>query len=295
MTPAVLRKTHVSARMVVNRANPEGERIAIELHNPVEHRLGDFARENLRMNPVMCATRTLALCGAGPSLPLEFESHDELWACNSALPYLVQQGVRVDVGVGIDQTPGLLREWSDPPDVLYYLASTVDPELTRHLLAHGRQIRSFHNFVGYPGEMDEYNEDWPPGFIVGEGATVVSRVIGLASWMGFHNVDIYGADCAFGPDDQVHANGDGVSQAYGNAVLMEGEIDGRTWRTRPDMLMGAVDLVRRSRNRTMGRVRMMGDTLPAALADKPETYLDAVMRRLTPGELPPTGDSPNGQ
>lgn len=277
------RKLNATAEIVVNRA----PRLMVELKNPVEAELPEFSRENAKRGLPMCVSKTLALCGAGPSLrDLKFEPHDELWACNSALPYLVSQGVKVDVGVCIDQTPGALKEWADPPPVKYYVASTVDPKLVDHLLAHGREVHFFHNGVGFENEWEHYCNDWPPGFMCGEGATVVSRVIGLASWMGFHNVDIYGADCAFGPDDIVHANGDGPKEAYGAPVLMEGEIDGRKWRTRPDMLQGAVDLVRRSRNRAMGRVRLMGDTLPVALQDKPDEFLDLVSKRCAAGEVP---------
>lgn len=297
--PGVQSKGLARASMVVRRAAdapngvpqnaPQGFRAPIELRNPVSDRFRSFAETNLAEFRVdgaeMCVTKTLALCGAGPSLGrAKIKDADEVWACNSALPYLVSRGVHVDVGIGIDQTPGLLREWSDPPDVTYYVATTCDPELIQHLRDHGRRVKFFHNFVGFEGEREHY-ETWPPGFIAGEGATVVTRVLGLAAWMGFHRVDVYGADCAFGPDDIVHANGASATEAYGAPVIMEGEIDGKVWRSRPDMLMGAVELARRARN-SQGLLRLQAGTLPAALLDKDELYLDEVMRRLRPGETP---------
>jgi hypothetical protein len=239
--------------------------------------------------PGVFAGKTLALCGAGPSLNDTWTSireYDHVFACNSALPLLVERGVRVTAGVGIDQTPRLIEEWTDPPAVPYYLASTVDPTLVAHLQAHGRQPIFFHSTVGFDGEFEYYCDHWPPMYMVGQGFTVLSRFLGLADWMGFERVDLYGADCAFGPDDVTHANGTIATNAYVNPLIMAGEIDGRTWRTRPDMLMAAVELTRRVRN-SDGKYRLVGDTLPSALLDKDDSFLDLVCRSLAPGERPP--------
>jgi len=269
-----------------------GVLMPIELHNPVTDRLASFALANLAaalpemVRPMEFAGQSLALCGAGPSLRgATLDGYDRVWACNSALPYLVEAGAKVDAAVGIDQTPGLLREWGSAPDVTYLVASTCDPALVAHLRAHGRRVVFFHNCVGFDGEMHHYCEEWPPAFMVASGATVVSRVIGLAGWMGFSRVGVYGADCAFGAGDLVHANGDGPHEAYGNPLMMQGEIDGRVWRTRPDMLLGAVDLVRRVRA-SNGAIRLFGDTLPNALMTKDDAFLDEVMRILPPGTTP---------
>lgn len=283
------------AGMVVNRV----PRLAIELRNPVTEKLPSYARANLEIQkahgivmvqPGAHAGEKLALCGAGPSLRPDLLGRvDQVWACNSAVPYLAAQGARVDVALGIDQTPGLLREWAEPIDALYYVASTCDPELVLHLLDRGRTIQFFHNAVGFEGEIEHYNEDWPPGFMLGHGATVICRAIGLVEWQGFERVDIHGADCAFGEDGAVHANGDSPAVAYGKPLVMQGEIDGRRWVARPDMLIEAVNLARRSQH-SMGRIRLMGDTLPVALLGKSEESLNQVARLLQPGEQPPTGD-----
>jgi len=276
-------------------------RIAIQLANPVQEHLRAYITTNRATEPLevvqpnVFTGKSLALCGAGPSLRDEtIRGADEIWACNSALPYLVASGAKVTGGVGIDQTPGLLREWGDPPDVPYYVASSCDPYLIQHLQAKGRRVIFFHNHVGCDSdegaEFDLYNETWPYMAMVGEGFSVVSRTIGLAQWMGFERVDVYGADCCFGPDDLAHANGDSAETAYHRPMLMEATMGDRHWRTRPDMLMDAVHLVRRAR-RASGVIRLMGDTLPVWLLGKPETFLDLVCRRLAPGELPPTDSS----
>lgn len=289
-----------TASMVVRRATPN---VVHELTNPVTHKLLGYIEQNrpLYSEPLpgrQYENQHVAICGAGPSLKdSAFAGVSQVWACNSALPYLHSKGVQNLWGVGVDQTPGLLREWLEPPDVTYLVASSCDPALVAHLKWHGRRVLFFHNAVGiqvpgYASEWDYYRATWPePAVMVGEGMNVVSRVIYLAEAFGFERIDIHGADCCFAPGDVAHANGETVHEAYATPVVMGGTVNGREFRGRPDHLMEAVDLVRKVR-RYKGRVRLMGDTLPVALLGKPDEYLDQVMRRLQPGEQP-GGD--NGQ
>ena len=269
-----------------------GQRLAIELHSPVMDKLAGYVDTNRQYCEAVCragefAGQTLALCGAGPSLSQhKIEGATQIWACNSALPYLLERGVNVTAGVAIDQTPALLAEWKSRPDVQYYLASSCDPEITRYLA--GRPISWFHSYVGLRDEVAQYKQ-WPtPMMMLTVGHTVVSRIVGLALWMGFERIDVYGADCALGDEDVAHANGELVNVAYHNPLILTGEVNGRKWRTRPDMLIGAVDLVRQVRA-SLGAVRLIGDTLPVALLGKPEAFLDSVARMLKPGDYtPPT-------
>jgi len=279
----------------ISPAAPAPERLAVQLQNPVQDKLADYVLTNATTPGLAVVAqggvsdKTLALCGAGPSLAkYPIEGVDHIWACNSALGYLLQQGVPVTAAVGIDQTPGLLREWEDAPDVLYYLASSCDPALVAYLRDRGRRIQFFHNAVGLADTPDEevafYRATFPETVMTGGGFTVVTRATILACWMGYERVDLYGADSAFGPDDQAHANGEIATDAYRNPLIMTGVINGRTYRTRPDMLIGAVDLARRVRN-SVGRVRLIGDTLPVQLLGKSEDFLNSVARQVAPDEL----------
>jgi hypothetical protein len=58
---------------------------------------------------------------------------------------------------------------------------------------------------------------------------------------------------------------------------MEGEIDGRKWVTKPDMLFSAVALAQAKR-RLGKRLQLIGDTLPAALERKGPAFLDSIAR-----------------
>ena len=297
--PGLAALGEAKAAMVVKRA-PVGMREPMTLTNPMEGQYEDFARANLRLlleggiEPVVhnsCEGKTLALCGAGPSLASEpIYQADEVWGCNSAAGWLAEHGHNVTGAVAIDQTERMRDDWHRTPDVTHYIASTVHPSLTEHLLEQGKHIRVFHNYVGWgDDEIDFYNSHpWPASFMMGTGATVLSRTIGLAAWMGFRRIDVYGADCSF-VDGVAHANGETIEDAFGHTSVMRGDIGGRVYETRPDMLMCAVDLVRLVAAYP-GRVRLMGDTLPVALLGYDDAYLDEVIRRVPPGWMPPTGD-----
>lgn len=277
--------------------------------------LEGFVRINARHRPMrVCHANehqgeTLALCGAGPSLrTARFDPTDQLWACNSALPWLVEHGVVPTAGVAIDQTPRMLEDWASVYPVDYLVASSVDPKVVQHLATKGRSVRFFHNAVGFtndtwvnpdPEHLRDYEfalycTAFPPTFVMGSGQTVVSRTIKLAFWMGFERIDVYGADCCLGPENVTHANGEDAEAAYGNPLLWEAEINGRHWVSRPDMTMDAVDLVHRVRE-SQGRVRLMGDTLPVALLGKSEAVLAEVCRRGAPDELSTTKESDDGR
>lgn len=302
---SVRSKGHAAAQMVVRRSvaaeQPQGFKKPLVLTNPVEGKYRDYAMENLKLSleddgisfvrKDAFKGKVLALCGAGPSLATEkMYPADEVWACNSAVGYLMGTGQKPTAAFGIDQTKQMLVDWAEiHPDLTYYVASTIDPELTQHIRAHGAEIVMFHNLCGFEGEVDFYNsKPWPPSYMLGTGSTVVVRAIGLAAWMGFRRVDVYGADCCF-RDGIAHANGETVQEAYGRTAAMVGNIMGRDFQTRADMLMGAVDLARMVRTHA-GRIRLIGDTLPVALMGMDDDYLDAVMRRVPPGEQPPDGD-----
>jgi hypothetical protein len=286
---------HAAAVLTKLAPSEQVQRLGIELRSPVQDHLREYVDANRVSDPARMVTpdmrvgHTLAICGAGPSLVYaDLRAVDAIWACNSALPYVMpwDAATRAPViGIGIDQTDGLVREWERPPDVPYYLASSVDPELVKHLEAHGCRVSFFHNHVGFAdgkAEFDYYCATWPPTLMVGEGFTVVSRAIGLALWMGYERIDVYGADCAF-DGDVAHANGEVATEAYHNPLIMAGEINGRVWKTRPDMLMDAVHLVRRVRQAN-GKIRLMGDTLPVALLGKDDAFLTQVAERLLPGD-----------
>lgn len=137
----------------------------ITLSNPVREHFESFIYGNaLLCDAVVEADsakgQTVVVCGAGPSLADHAAKWcprgDQVWGCNSALPYLYAQGHRVTHGFTVDQTPHMCEEWADTPDVEYLVASTVHPHLTQLLRGRGRSLTFFHNYVGLNKGPVEY-------------------------------------------------------------------------------------------------------------------------------------------
>jgi hypothetical protein len=239
------------------------------------------------------------------------ETADQVWGCNSALVWLHENGHRVTHGFTVDQTPHMLEEWYSTPDVEYLLATSCHHHLTELLEKAGRRITFFHNYVGLrkkPVQMPDPEggpdivmpyEDWlymaiyPETVKVGSGLNAVTRAWDLAYFMGASKITILGADCALKikrkppdapegspahmkwlrEDTEMHADGGNALASGATQVTVEGEIDGRFWVTKPDMMISAVWMVRMARH-FGDTVELVGDTLPNALKDKDEEYLD---------------------
>lgn len=264
-----------------------------------------------------CEGQTLVLCGAGPTLREHAAEYipkgDQVWGCNSAATWLIEQGHRVTHAFAVDQTAHMLVEWDSAPDVEYLLASTVHPHLTEYLLEKGRRIRYFMNYVGLNagtmvswGDEEMGYEDWMyqilyPGTVrVGSGLNSVNRAIDVALFAGFEKVYVLGADCCLkvsSPPPNVpmgspeyrhwlesetvmHADGGNALASDATPMTLSGEIDGRLWVSKPDMLISAVWL-HKFREHHKGRLELVGDTLPNALHGKSDEFLKRMPTMVT--------------
>lgn len=264
------------------------------LQVPDESRLFDYVKANASMSLDMVTansrTGSVAICGAGPSLrDYPGTVAKEVWACNSALPYLKRNGWRVTHGLAIDQSEGMLEDWRETFDVTYLLASSVNPKLVSHLK--GKRLRFFHSYLGIPDpegetgyELSLYKKLYPDSVQVGHGLNSVPRAVCLALAMGFTDIHVYGADCAAAPNQSempetgepgywswmqgITLYADGRSAAvYGESVMCEAVIDGKRWTTRADMIISAQWLVK-LQQAFPDRITLHGDTLPNALLGK---------------------------
>jgi len=212
----------------------------ISLVNPVKEHFEAFIFGNAlkceqvaRQNSAI--GQTIVICGAGPSLAPHAAKWtargDQVWGCNSAMPWLLAHGHKCTHGFTIDQTPHMVDEWFDVPDVNYLVASSIHPHLTELLLARGRSLTFFHNYCGidkppvaicatcdhdHPDgaclvescsclvyeKTTVLYEDWLymglyPGTVrCGSGLNSVTRAIDLALYVGAERVVVLGADCA---------------------------------------------------------------------------------------------------
>lgn len=279
----------------------------------------DRELENVRCRDVLLRDegkgQTLVVCGAGPSLKDHAAEYcakgDQVWGCNSALPWLHSHGYKVTHGFTMDQTPQMCVEWYDMPDVEYLVASTVHSNLTEMLYGARKRVRFFHNYVGLrEGATVEWEdatgtprrmcyEDWmyallfAPTIRAGSGLNATTRALDVASFMGFDKVYILGADCALrytqpprpgmesGSSEHLawlehctimHADGGNATASGATQVTLDGWIDGRLWVTKPDMMITAIWL-EKMRQKNPEWVEIIGDTLPNALKGKPDEFL----------------------
>ena len=135
---------------------------------------------------------------------------------------------------------------------------------------------------------------YPGTLRVGSGLNTVTRAMDLAIAMGFERITVLGADCALRikrplPRDTeqgsaehlawlreetvMHADGGHALASGATPVTLGGEIDGRWWESKPDMMISAVFMVKMQQHYGEDRLIYVGDTLPNALKGKSEAFL----------------------
>jgi hypothetical protein len=229
------------------------------------------------------AGKTVAICGAGPSLKDAYrqirKSH-HVWAANRAAHYLNEWNWRCTHAFAIDAGTAMFNKaWKTVPKVSeeFILATSVHPKLVDHVLESGNKVRFFHSVRGgVEDEFQLYAAFFPPAPIAGEGLNAVNRAIVLADWLGYKRIFVCGADNAL-KGDEFYADGGNHPNHDDGAVYLKGEVHGRKWTTTPDMLMSATNLARMSW-RYGSRVELVGNTLPRALARTSDEFLDRCVR-----------------
>jgi hypothetical protein len=175
------------ARSVRRKAQKAGRDLnepgqTITLQNPVADHFESFIfgncafyQQTFKAEPPMVQQDAakgehLVICGAGPSLRDHADEYcskgSQVWGCNSAAIWLHENGHRVTHGFTVDQTPAMANEWERFPSITALIATSVHPFLVEHLVAKGRPLQFFHNYVGirkppvaYDGMVSSY-EDW---------------------------------------------------------------------------------------------------------------------------------------
>lgn len=229
------------------------------------------------------------IAGSGPTLTDEEPWHhllhaaaDQIWACNWSLPFLLGRGLPVTHGFAHDGTVGMLEDWPTRYDVHYLVASCLHPTVLASLK--GSPVTFFHSYRGFKGELQLYRKAWPPSVQIGNGLNAVNRAVGLALWMGYDRITVVGADCALGAQDAVRCNGQTVEQAYhSRQPIVTGIVQGRIWRTVPDLLFSATDL--RGLENEFSAVQLVGHTLPNALEEYTDSALDDLAHFDAAGQL----------
>lgn len=279
-------------------------RAAIEKYLPGKHMVQEGSAKGQHL--VLCGAGPTLRKHAAEWCP----QGDQVWGCNSAAIWLADRGHNLTHAFTVDQTPQVCQEWKSLPKVEYLLATTVHPQLTQLIQDAGLPIRLFHNFVGLkdrPVSWPDENgvtgvmtyEDWlyaisfPPTMRAGSGLNSVTRALDVALFMGFEKITVLGADCClqlkgeprtdlkFGSKQHLrwlrkhtvmHADGGHALASEATPMTLGGYIDGRYWLTKPDMSISAIWLMKMAKH-SEGRIELIGDTLPNALKDKDDAFL----------------------
>jgi len=268
---------------VCQKPTPVNEFVARFTPNPCECDPPTIAGRHPVVRYNEAKGQQIVICGAGPSLnqfrPFIEKFKGEIWGTNRALNYLHGWGVTKAKGVAIDPSTRLFGEvWTPPPETEYLLATSVNPGLVWAIEALGYPIRYFHSYRGVADEVALYQTLYPPTALASFGLNVPNRAVDVAEFMGFRRIYLAGCDLALGENDKFYAGGEEGHNK--DDVTLEGSVDGKHFfRTKTDMLMSAVELARKRRRlKTQGvKLTFLGNTLPRALQNQPESVLRRVI------------------
>ena len=189
--------------------------------------------------------------------------------------------------VGIDERPVELdldpdddpTEWYEGDEVVVVTSTDTGAEKTVRRMAY---------------EDWMYSTLYDPTCRVGSGLNATTRAIDLACYVGAGRITALGADCALrqkrscpatpygspehlkwlNEDTIMHVDGGNALASEATPMTLTGTIDGREWTTKPDMIITAVWLVQMAR--ALDELEIIGDTLPNALMDKDQDFLDSL-------------------
>jgi hypothetical protein len=134
----------------------------------------------------------VAIVASGPSatdyVDLLKSWDGEIWGINGAFVWMMRRGIKPTAFVGLDPEPILKDYLIDCPDVTYYLATQVHPDVFAHL--EGKNIR-----LWFPADGQV---KYPFGAqLVYGGTTCLGRAPNLAYMLGYREVHIFGCDSSF--------------------------------------------------------------------------------------------------
>lgn len=141
---------------------------------------------------------TITIVSAGPTLiPEEIETKDKIVAVKHALKPLKEAGIKVWASILLDPRPHVADFVDDAdPSIIWFVASQVNPEVTRKLLERGCEVWGYHAAVG-AGET--YLTKEQPCSIVTGGSATATRGLHMLAHLGFRDFRLYGYDLCF-PD-----------------------------------------------------------------------------------------------
>lgn len=154
---------------------------------------------------------TCSVVGSGPSIK---ETHKELTgdviAINSAISYLLDQGVVPKFGVLWDGTQ-IVEKFARPhPDITYLVASRCHPDVFERLkdckviVWHAGGDHDIADVMSRPEVQEKLKIPQP---LICGGSAGVTRTLYLASVLGYSDIHLFGADSCYSTLGETHIRG----------------------------------------------------------------------------------------
>lgn len=153
-----------------------------------------------RLKPIEKHSRSLALCGFGPSLTRTWQDVkkcDEILTVSGAHDFLIERGIIPNFHAECDpREHKVFFVRNSRPEVAYYIASHCHPKMFESLrdrnvtLWHGYTDDDLFNQVKAVAELDG------SGLIAG-GTNVGMRALILALALGYRHIELHGFDCSY--------------------------------------------------------------------------------------------------
>lgn len=185
---------------------PQGQNFVIQTKNAIPHEeICRHIEENQKLIKNWIKEcdpndEEIVIVSAGPSFIAEdLEPHlgKKIIAVKHALKPLKEAGVKIWASILLDPRPHVADFIQDAdPDVIWFVASQVNPEVTKKLLERGCEVWGYHAAVG-AGEG--YLTKEQPYAVVTGGSATATRGLYMLAHLGFRNFHLYGYDLSF-PD-----------------------------------------------------------------------------------------------
>lgn len=204
---SIHKKGPVAKQMI--REAPKNSNFVVQTKNAIPHdQICKHIEENQKLikNWVSEGIKTdeqIIIASAGPQLIPELDLMEDykkgvkIIAVKHALNRLKDAGIKPWACILLDPRPHVYNFVDNPDrDVLWFVASQVDPRVVVKLLAYGCKVYGYHASVG-AGETDLIMKQ--PDAIISGGSATATRGMFMLRKLGFHRFKLYGYELCY-PD-----------------------------------------------------------------------------------------------
>lgn len=179
----------------------EGTNVIIQTRNAIPH---EQIHQHIAANqaliknwvkPCKAHDEEIVVVSAGPMLvaeDLRKEKGKKIVAVKHALTPLKNAGIKPWACILLDPRPHMMNFVADAdPEIIWFVASQVNPKVTMQLLLRGCTVWGYHASVG-AGET--FLTDLQAGAVISGGSATATRGLFLLNHLGFDKMTLYGYD-----------------------------------------------------------------------------------------------------